>query len=174
MVRPSWKLKIWDEELLALTKSFKKRHSIQDPYARYVQLQNRIQSYFKNEICRILNKLAKKKCRCFRSWATRFSSIWFIAKNEPFNRAHLSFGVTASGRENNLEFKWSVRVRHIQARNVHAVITCLEQCKSKSNLFEAFIYLHCNADVNAGRVINQRRSLISEFRFILKRHFKCH
>ena len=59
------KLKIWDEELLALTKELQEKGIRFKSNARYVQLQNRIKSYFKNEICRILNKLAKKNVGVF-------------------------------------------------------------------------------------------------------------
>lgn len=44
------KLKIWDEELLVLTKELQEKGIRFKSNARYVQLQNRIQSYFKNEI----------------------------------------------------------------------------------------------------------------------------
>ena len=54
------KLKIWDEELLQLTKELQKQSIKLSTNERYNQLQRRIKSYFKNEICRILNKLAKK------------------------------------------------------------------------------------------------------------------
>ena len=59
------KLKIWDEELLALTKELQKQSIKLSTNKRYNQLQQRIKSYFKNEICRILNKLAKKNVGIF-------------------------------------------------------------------------------------------------------------
>ena len=59
------KLKIWDEELLTLTKELQKQSIKLSTNARYVQLQQRIKSYFKNEIGRILNKLAKKNVGIF-------------------------------------------------------------------------------------------------------------
>ena len=59
------KLKIWDEELLQLTKDLQKQSIKLSTNARYNQLQQRIKSYFKNEICRILNKLAKKNVGIF-------------------------------------------------------------------------------------------------------------
>ena len=59
------KLKIWDEELLALTKDLQQQSIKLTTNARYVQLQRRIKSYFKNEICRILNRLAKKNVGIF-------------------------------------------------------------------------------------------------------------
>ena len=59
------KLKIWDEELLELTKDLQKQSIKLSTNERYNQLQQRIKSYFKNEICRILNKLAKKNVGVF-------------------------------------------------------------------------------------------------------------
>ena len=50
------KLKIWDEELLALSKDLQRQSIKLSTNERYVQLQRRIKSYFKNEIGRILNK----------------------------------------------------------------------------------------------------------------------
>ena len=54
------KLKIWDKELLDLSKSLQQQSIKFSTNERYVHLQQRIKSYFKNEICRILNKLANK------------------------------------------------------------------------------------------------------------------
>ena len=59
------KLKIWNEELVQLTKELQKQSIKLSTNERYNQLQRRIKSYFKNEICRILNKLAKKNVGVF-------------------------------------------------------------------------------------------------------------
>ena len=59
------KLKIWDKELLELTKDLQKQSIKFSTNERYVHLQQRIKSYFKNEIGRILNQLAQKNVGVF-------------------------------------------------------------------------------------------------------------
>ena len=52
------KLKIWDEELLELTKELQKQSIKLSTNERYVQLQRRIKSYFKNEICSYFEQIS--------------------------------------------------------------------------------------------------------------------
>ena len=62
------KLKIWDEELLALTKELKKQSIKLSTNERYNQLQQRIKSYFKNEIYSCRNNCTSSGtslCDCF-------------------------------------------------------------------------------------------------------------
>ena len=160
------KLKIWDEELMALTKELQEKGIKFKSNTRYVQLQNRIKSYFKNEICRILNKLAKKNVGVFVVEQLDFRASGLSkAMNRLIGRTYRSF-VTAKLERLTEQFG-------IQIVSVNPAYTSQEcsRChyvsknnrKSQKQFICEHCHLHCNADVNAGRVIDQRRSLISEF-----------
>lgn len=160
------KLKIWDEELIVLTKELQEKGIRFKSNARYIQLQNRIKSYFKNEICRILNKLAKKNVGIFVVEQLDFQASGLShSMNRLIGRTYRSI---VKAKLTRLEEQFG-----IQIVNVNSAYTSQEcsRChyvsknnrKSQKQFICEYCQLHCNADVNAGRVINQRRSLISEF-----------
>lgn len=160
------KLKIWDEELLALTKELQEKGIKLTSNARYVQLQNRIQSYFKNEICRILNKLAKKNVGVFVVEQLDFRASGLSRKmNRLIGRTYRSIVKAKLAR---LEEQFGIQIVGVNpAYTSQECSRCHYVSKNNRKSQKQFIcqhcHLHCNADVNAGRVINQRRSLISEF-----------
>ena len=160
------KLKIWDEELIALTKELQEKGVRFKTNARYVQLQNRIQSYFKNEICRILNKLAKKNVSVFVVEQLDFRASGLSRRmNRLIGRTYRSIVKAKLAR---LEEQFGIQIVGVNpAYTSQECSRCHYVSKNNRKSQKQFIcqhcYLHCNADVNAGRVINQRRSLISEF-----------
>lgn len=160
------KLKIWDEELLVLTKELQENGIRFKSNARYVQLQNRIQSYFKNEICRILNKLAKKNVGVFVVEQLDFRASGLSRRmNRLIGRTYRSIVTAKLAR---LEEQFGIQIVSVNpAYTSQECSRCHYVSKNNRKSQKQFIcqhcYLHCNADVNAGRVINQRRSLISEF-----------
>lgn len=160
------KLKIWDEELLALTKEIQKQGIKFKSNERYVQLQNRIQSHFKNEICRILNKLAKKNVGVFVVEQLDFRASGLSRRmNRLIGRTYRSIVKAKLAR---LEEQFGIQIVSVNpAYTSQECSRCHYVSKNNRKSQKQFIcghcYLHCNADVNAGRVINQRRSLISEF-----------
>lgn len=160
------KLKIWDEELLALTKELQEKGIRFKSNARYVQLQNRIKSYFKNEICRILNKLAKKNVGVFVVEQLDFRASSLSRKmNRLIRRTYRSFVKAKLAR---LEEQFGIQIVSVNpAYTSQECSRCHHVSKNNRKSQKQFIcehcHLHCNADVNAGRVIVQRRSLISEF-----------
>lgn len=160
------KLRIWDEELIALTKKLQEKGVKLTSNARYVQLQNRIQSYFKNEICRILNKLAKKNVGVFVVEQLDFRASGLSRKmNRLIGRTYRSIVKVKLAR---LEEQFGIQIVSVNpAYTSQECSRCHYVSKNNRKSQKQFIclhcYLHCNADVNAGRVINQRRSLISEF-----------
>lgn len=160
------KLKIWDEELIALTKELQEKGVKLTSNARYVQLQNRIQSHFKNEICRILNKLAKKNVGIFVVEQLDFRASGLSRRmNRLIGRTYRSIVKAKLAR---LEEQFGIQIASVNpAYTSQECSRCHYVSKNNRKSQKQFIcqhcYLHCNADVNAGRVINQRRSLISEF-----------
>ena len=160
------KLKIWDEELIALTKELQEKGVKFKSNARYIQLQNCIKSYFKNEICRILNKLAKKNVGIFVVEQLDFRASGLSkSMNRLIGRTYRSFVKAKLAR---LEEQFGIQIVNVNpAYTSQECSRCHYVSKNNRKSQKQFIcehcHLHCNADVNAGRVIDQRRSLISEF-----------
>lgn len=160
------KLKVWDEELIALTKELQEKGIKFKSNARYVQLQNRIKSYFKNEICRILNKLAKKNVGVFVVEQLDFRASGLSrSMNRLIGRTYRSFVKAKLAR---LEEQFGIQIVSVNpAYTSQECSRCHYVSKNNRKSQKQFICehcrLHCNADVNAGRVIVQRRSLISKF-----------
>jgi transposase, IS605 orfB family len=160
------KLKIWDEELVVLTKELQKQGVKFTSNVRYVQLQNRIKSYFKNEICRILNKLAKKNVGVFVVEQLDFRAFGLSRRmNRLIGRTYCSIVKAKLAR---LEEQFGIQIVSVNpAYTSQECSRCHYVSKNNRKSQKQFIcehcHLHCNADVNAGRVIDQRRSLISEF-----------
>ena len=160
------KLKIWDEELLALTKELQEQSIKLSTNARYVQLQQRIKSYFKNEIGRILNKLAKKNVGIFVVEKLDFRAAGLSKRmNRLIGRTYRSVVKAKLAR---LEEQYGIQIIAVNpAYTSQECSRCHYVSKDNRKSQKDFVCQHChyscNADVNAGRVINQRRSLMLEF-----------
>ena len=160
------KLKIWDEELLQLTKELQKQSIKLSTNARYVQLQRRIKSYFKNEICRILNKLAKKNVGVFVVEKLDFRAAGLSKRmNRLIGRTYRAF---VNAKLARLEEQYGIQIIAVNpAYTSQECSRCHYVSKDNRKTQKDFVCRHChyscNADVNAGRVINQRRSLMLEF-----------
>jgi putative transposase len=165
-LRSFTKLKIWDEELMALTKELQDQGIKFKSNERYVQLQNRIKSYFKNEICRILNKLARKNVGVFVVEQLDFRASGLSnTMNRLVGRTYRSF---VKAKLDRLTEQFGIQIVSVNpAYTSQECSRCHYVSKNNRKSQKQFIcehcHLHCNADVNAGRVIDQRRSLISEF-----------
>ena len=160
------KLKIWDEELLELTKELQQQSIKLSTNARYVQLQRRIKSYFKNEIGRILNKLAKKNVGIFVVEKLDFRAAGLSKRmNRLIGRTYRSVVKAKLAR---LEEQFGIQIIAVNpAYTSQECSRCHYVSKDNRKTQKDFVCQHChyscNADVNAGRVINQRRSLMLEF-----------
>ena len=160
------KLKIWDEELLQLTKELQKQSIKLSTNERYNQLQRRIKSYFKNEICRILNKLAKKNVGVFVVEKLDFRATGLSKRmNRLISRTYRSIIKAKLAR---LEEQYGIQIVAVNpAYTSQECSRCHHVSKHNRKSQKDFVCQHChfscNADINAGRVINQRRSLMSEF-----------
>ena len=160
------KLKIWDEELLALTKKLQQQSIKLSTNERYNQLQQRIKSYFKNEICRILNKLAEKNVGIFVVEKLDFRAAGLSKRmNRLIGRTYRSVVKAKLAR---LEEQYGIQIIAVNpAYTSQECSRCHYVSKDNRKTQKDFVCRHChyscNADVNAGRVINQRRSLMLEF-----------
>ena len=160
------KLKIWDEELLALTKELQEQSIKLSTNDRYNQLQQRIKSYFKNEIGRILNKLAKKNVGIFVVEKLDFRAAGLSKRmNRLIGRTYRAFVKAKLAR---LEEQFGIQIVAVNpAYTSQECSRCHYVSKDNRKTQKDFVCRHChyscNADVNAGRVINQRRSLMLEF-----------
>ena len=160
------KLKIWDEELLQLTKELQKQSIKLSTNERYNQLQRRIKSYFKNEIGRILNKLAKKNVGVFVVEKLDFRAAGLSKRmNRLIGRTYRAF---VKAKLVRLTEQYGIQIIEVNpAYTSQECSRCHYVSKDNRKTQKDFICQHChyscNADVNAGRVINQRRSLMLEF-----------
>ena len=167
------KLKIWDEILLKRTKELQAQGKAlkSDPY--YNSLQSRIRSFIKNEIGRILNKLASKR------------TAVFVVEKLDFRGGGLS------RRMNRLLARTYRKVikdklarleetSGVTAVEVNAAYTSQEcsKCgfvskgnrKSQSEFCCACCGYKLNADINAARNIIKRRSFDVELRTYAREH----
>ncbi len=167
------KLKIWDELLLARTKELQAQgiKLSSDPY--YNSLQSRIRSFVKNEIGRILNKLANK------GYAV------FIVEKLDFRYTNLS---KQMNRLISRTYRKTVKEKLARLEETHGITTVevnaaytSQECSkcsfvSKKNrksqsLFKCTCCNHSvNADVNAARNIIKRRSFDVELRTYAREH----
>ena len=160
------KLKIWDEELLELTKELQKQSIKLSTNERYIQLQRRIKSYFKNEIGRILNKLAKKNVGIFVVEKLDFRAAGLSKR---MNRLiGCTYRSVVKAKLARLEEQFGIQIIAVNpAYTSQECSRCHHVSKNNRKSQKDFVCQHChfscNADVNAGRVINQRRSLMLEF-----------
>ena len=170
------KLKIWDKELLDLSKNLQQQSIKFSTNERYVQLQQRIKSYFKNEICRILNKLANKNVGVFVVEHLDFRASGMSKQmNRLIGRTYRS---VVKAKLKRLEEQYGIQIIAVNpAYTSQECSRCHHVSKDNRKTQKDFVCQHChfscNADVNAGRVINQRRSLILEFPVYAKRSASC-
>jgi len=170
------KLKIWDKELLELTKDLQKQSIKFSTNERYVQLQQRIKSYFKNEIGRILNKLANKNVGVFAVEHLDFRAAGMSKQmNRLISRTYRS---VVKAKLTRLEEQYGIQIIAVNpAYTSQECSRCHYVSKDNRKTQKDFVCQHChfscNADVNAGRVINQRRSLMLEFPVYAKRSASC-
>ena len=166
------KLKIWDKELLDLSKNLQKQSIKFSTNERYVQLKQRIKSYFKNEICRILNRLAKKNSGVFAVEHLDFRAAGMSKQmNRLIGRTYRS---VVKAKLSRLEEQYGIQIIAVNpAYTSQECSRCHYVSKDNRKTQKDFVCQHChftcNADVNAGRVINQRRSLMLEFPVYAKR-----
>ena len=166
------KLKIWDKELLELSKSLQKQSIKFSTNERYVHLQQRIKSYFKNEIGRILNKLAKKNAGVFAVEHLDFRAAGMSKQmNRLIGRTYRS---VVKAKLSRLEEQYGIQIIAVNpAYTSQECSRCHYVSKENRKTQKDFVCQHChfscNADVNAGRIINQRRSLMLEFPVYAKR-----
>lgn len=166
------KLKIWDKELLDLSQNLQKQSIKFSTNERYVHLQQRIKSYFKNEICRILNQLAQKNVGVFAVEHLDFRAAGMSKQmNRLIGRTYRSVVKAKLAR---LEEQYGIQIIAVNpAYTSQECSRCHYVSKENRKTQKDFVCQHChfscNADVNAGRVINQRRSLMLEFPAYAKR-----
>ena len=166
------KLKIWDKELLDLSKQLQKQSIKFSTNERYVHLQQRIKSYFKNEIGRILNKLASKNVGVFAVEHLDFRAAGMSKQmNRLIGRTYRS---VVKAKLSRLEEQYGIQIITVNpAYTSQECSRCHYVSKHNRKTQKDFVCQHChfscNADVNAGRVINQRRSLMLEFPVYAKR-----
>ena len=170
------KLKIWDKELLDLSKNLQQQSIKFSTNERYVQLQQRIKSYFTNEIGRILNKLAQKNVGVFAVEHLDFRAAGMSKQmNRLIGRTYRS---VVKAKLSRLEEQYGIQIIAVNpAYTSQECSRCHYVSKDNRKTQKDFVCQHChfscNADVNAGRVINQRRSLILEFPVYAKRSASC-
>lgn len=155
------KLKIWDELLLARTKKLQKegKKLSSDPY--YKALQSKIKSFFKNEIGRILNKLANKKYAVFvvEKLDFRYSNL-----SKKMNRLLTrTYRKVIKDQLVRLEEKYGIRTIEVNAAYTSQECSnCGFVSKGNRKSQSEFACKCCNyklnADVNAARNIVKRRS----------------
>ena len=170
------KLKIWDKELLDLSKNLQQQSIKFSTNERYVQLQQRIKSYFTNEIGRILNKLAQKNVGVFAVEHLDFRAAGMSKQmNRLIGRTYRS---VVKAKLSRLEEQYGIQIIAVNpAYTSQECSRCHYVSKDNRKTQKDFVCQHChfscNADVNAGRVINQRRSLSLEFPVYAKRSASC-
>ena len=167
------KLKIWDEILLKRTKELQAQGKTFNSDPTYNSLQSKIRSFIKNEIGRILNKLANKGYAVFMVEKLDFRGGGLSRRmNRLLSRTYRKVIKDKLAR---LEEKFG-----ITTVEVNAAYTSQECSKcgfvSKGNRKSQSAF-HCtccghkvNADVNAARNIVKRRSFDVELRAYAREH----
>ena len=167
------KFKIWDELLLARTKELQKQGKklSSDPY--YKALQNRIRSFFKNEIGRILNKLEKKGYAVFvvEKLDFRYTNL-----SKKMNRLLTrTYRKVIKDKFVRLEEKYGITTIEVNAAYTSQESSnCGFVSKNNRKTQIEFVCKCCNfklnADVNAARNIVKRRSFDIEMRKYANEH----
>ena len=167
------KLKIWDELLVARTKELQKegKKLSSDPY--YKALQSKIRSFFKNEIGRILNKLANKGYAVFvvEKLDFRYSNL-----SKKMNRLLTrTYRRVIKDKFVRLEEKYGITTIEVNAAYTsqecsNCGFVSKENRKSQSRFACKCCNYKLNADVNAARNIVKRRSFDIEMRKYANEH----
>ena len=167
------KLKIWDELLLARAKELQKegKKLSSDPY--YKALQNKIKSFFKNEIGRILNKLANKGYAVFvvEKLDFRYTNL-----SKKMNRLLTrTYRKVIKDKFVRLEEKYGITTIEVNAAYTSQECSnCGFVSKNNRKSQSGFACQCCNykinADVNAARNIVKRRSFDIELRKYANEH----
>ena len=167
------KLKIWDELLLARTRELQKegKKLSSDPY--YKALQSKIKSFFKNEIGRILNKLANKKYAVFvvEKLDFRYSNL-----SKKMNRLLTrTYRKVIKDKFVRLEEKYGITTIEVNAAYTsqecsNCGFVSKNNRKSQSEFACKCCNYKINADVNAARNIVKRRSFDIELRKYANEH----
>ena len=167
------KLKIWDELLLVRTKELQKegKKLSSDPY--YKALQNKIKSFFKNEIGRILNKLGNKGYAVFvvEKLDFRYSNL-----SKKMNRLLTrTYRKVIKDKFVRLEEKYGITTIEVNAAYTsqecsNCGFVSKENRKSQSRFACKCCNYKINADVNAARNIVKRRSFDIELRKYANEH----
>ena len=167
------KLKIWDELLLARTKELQVQgvKLSSDPY--YNSLQSRIRSFVKNEIGRILNKLANKGYAVFivEKLDFRYTNL-SKRMNRLINRTYCKIVKEKLAR---LEETFGITTVEVNAAYTSQECSkcgfvSKQNRKSQSSFKCACCNHSINADVNAARNIVKRRSFDIELRTYAREH----
>lgn len=167
------KLKIWDELLLKKTKELQVQGKAlkSDPY--YNSLQSRIRSFIKNEIGRILNKLASKGIAVFVVEKFDFRGGGLSRRmNRLLARTYRKVIKDKLAR---LEEKCGITTVEVNAAYTSQECSkCGFVSKGNRKLQSEFRCACCghkvNADVNAARNIVKRRSFDVELRIYAREH----
>lgn len=167
------KLKIWDELLLARTKELQKegKKLTSDPY--YKDLQSKIKSFFKNEIGRILNKLANKGYAVFivEKLDFRFSNL-----SKKMNRLlRRTYRKIIKDKFARLEEKSGITTVEVNAAYTSQECSKCGFVSKENRKSQSKFTCNCcnhkiNADVNAARNIIKRRSFDIELRTYAREH----
>ena len=155
------KLKIWDELLLVRTKELQKQGKklTSDPY--YKDLQCKIKSFFKNEINRILNKLANKGYAVFVVEKLDFR---FTKLSKKMNRLlRRTYRKVIKDKFARLEEKFGITTVEVNAAYTSQECSKCGFVSEESRKSQSKFACNCcnhtiNADVNAARNIIKRRS----------------
>lgn len=167
------KLKIWDELLLARAKELQAQgiKLSSDPY--YKSLQSRIRSFVKNEIGRILNKLANKGYAVFivEKLDFRYSNL-----SKRMNRL-ISRAYRKTIKEKLARLEETHGITTVEVNAAYTSQECSKcgfvskQNRKSQNSFKCTCCNHSvNADVNAARNIVKRRSFDIELRTYAREH----
>lgn len=167
------KLKIWDDLLLTRTKELQKQGKklTSDPY--YKDLQFKIKSFFKNEINRILNKLANKGYAVFVVEKLDFR---FTKLSKKMNRLlRRTYRKVIKEKLARLEEKFGITTVEVNAAYTsqecsNCGFVSKENRKSQSKFACKCCNHKINADVNAARNIIKRRSFDIELRTYAREH----
>ena len=167
------KLKIWDELLLARTKELQKQGKklTSDPY--YKDLQSKIKSFFKNEINRILNKLANKGYSVFivEKLDFRYTNL-----SKKMNRLlRRTYRKVIKDKFARLEEKFGITTVEVYATYTSQECSKCGFVSKENRKSQSEFACNCcnhslNADVNAARNIIKRRSFDIELRAYAREH----
>ena len=167
------KLKIWDELLLTRTKELQKEGKKLANDSYYKSLQSKIKSFFKNEINRILNKLANKGYAVFVVEKLNFR---FTNLSKKMNRLlRRTYRKVIKDKFARLEEKFGITTVEVNAAYTSQECSKCGFVSKENRKSQSKFTCNCcnhslNADVNAARNIIKRRSFDIELRTYAREH----